>query len=666
MIYLKIEISTERKEKMKSVKLISVILLLCLLIPSLFANSANSDFVQIAQPEINVIGGMTFTARAETKEALDGIISAKTKPACVIFNVTSDGKVADTARTTPYASLDEAVTALGGVIMPAFYITTEQEADALKAYLGDNDIDDAFVISADPSLVLNVRKKIKMSRGIIDFTDAYKDKASVTEEDLLAMRSKANESMATIVIIPSNIATRDTVKYITDRLVTVWINESSPLTSTAQAYKLITAGPHGVIADNTELLVKVATEYIKKNSVIRTPLNIGHRGIPSRAPENTVEGALLAYEQGADVIEIDIYLTKDNEIVIMHDANTGRTCDKDLTVESSTLAQLEELYVNKGFENNEKFKNCRIPTLQDFYEAFKDKDAQIFVEIKSTNQKIVDRLKEITDEYGMEDQISVITFHTSQIQRMKKKYPTMSVGYLTGNVTGNSGTGAEKVEKVLKHIQRFGTTYNPGYSGLTEDYVINANMRGITTWPWTFTDKNEYHKFFFAGFNGMTSNNAYFVEDFAKFVDCEQYEYILKPGEVHTVKASVTTYNRQTSPLFTDNSNRSRIIVLEGGENVEISGDQIRFKSDSGTFAYAVEYTHQITRQKTYTVYSQPVYLTVESESTQAPETSADTSSDTTDANASAPVAAIVAVPALGVAIVAVGVVLIVRSKKKN
>ena len=58
-------------------------------------------------------------------------------------------------------------------------------------------------------------------------------------------------------------------------------------------------------------------EYFSDDAMLRKTLVIGHRGIPSIAPENTVEGAIKAYENGADILEIDVYVTKDNEVVVM-------------------------------------------------------------------------------------------------------------------------------------------------------------------------------------------------------------------------------------------------------------------------------------------------------------------------------------------------------------
>ncbi len=88
---------------------------------------------------------------------------------------------------------------------------------------------------------------------------------------------------------------------------------------------------------------------------------IAHRGASFNAPENTLAAFRLAWQQGADGIEGDFYLTDDGEIVCLHDSDTGRTGDRKLSVGQSTLEQLRT--VDVGISKGEKFRGERIPTL---------------------------------------------------------------------------------------------------------------------------------------------------------------------------------------------------------------------------------------------------------------------------------------------------------------
>ena len=85
-------------------------------------------------------------------------------------------------------------------------------------------------MSGNPELVQIVRKKARMSRGVIDFTEKYKDKESVSKDDLMEIRGIVNSNMASVCVIPSNIANRVNVKFLYDRLVSVWVNAVNDLT----------------------------------------------------------------------------------------------------------------------------------------------------------------------------------------------------------------------------------------------------------------------------------------------------------------------------------------------------------------------------------------------------------------------------------------------------
>src|SRR5664279_5072772 len=97
-------------------------------------------------------------------------------------------------------------------------------------------------------------------------------------------------------------------------------------------------------------------------------LVFGHRGARAYAPMNTLPSFELALAQGADGIELDVRLTRDSEMIIMHDADIDSTTDRHGAVRDFTLAELQALDAGAWF--NESFKGTRIPTLDQVFEAF--------------------------------------------------------------------------------------------------------------------------------------------------------------------------------------------------------------------------------------------------------------------------------------------------------
>jgi len=111
----------------------------------------------------------------------------------------------------------------------------------------------------------------------------------------------------------------------------------------------------------------------------RTPLIVGHRGASRDAPENTLASFLLAFAQGADGIEADFRLSRDGQVVCIHDATTARTAGVDVTVADATLNELKLLDVGSWF--GPQWAGEKIPTLDEVL-AIVPPGKSIFIEVK--------------------------------------------------------------------------------------------------------------------------------------------------------------------------------------------------------------------------------------------------------------------------------------------
>lgn len=106
------------------------------------------------------------------------------------------------------------------------------------------------------------------------------------------------------------------------------------------------------------------------------PINLAHRGASARAPENTLEAFRLAMEGGAGGLELDLHVTRDGEVVVIHDATVDRTTDGSGPVADMSLEELRRLDAGYRFSPNEgqtfpyRGRGVRIPTLAEVYEEF--------------------------------------------------------------------------------------------------------------------------------------------------------------------------------------------------------------------------------------------------------------------------------------------------------
>ncbi len=129
--------------------------------------------------------------------------------------------------------------------------------------------------------------------------------------------------------------TPELMDYLQRRLLTIWVEHDGESTMAS----LLTTGAHGLVTENTDELADLMGMFAP-NSLIRKPLIIGHRGVPSLLPENTLESAVKALELGVDGNEYDVYLSADNHVVVMHDTTVDRTTDGSGNVEEMTLDEL--------------------------------------------------------------------------------------------------------------------------------------------------------------------------------------------------------------------------------------------------------------------------------------------------------------------------------------
>ena len=137
------------------------------------------------------------------------------------------------------------------------------------------------------------------------------------------------------------------------------------------------------------------------------PLIIAHRGESYDAPENTLASINLAWQRGAEAVEIDVHLSKDNNVIVIHDASTKRVSGKSGRIKNLTLDEIKNLDV--GSWKNEKYKNEKIPTLEEVLKTIPP-NKKLIIEIKS-GVKILPFLKiEIKRANLKPNQIEIISF----------------------------------------------------------------------------------------------------------------------------------------------------------------------------------------------------------------------------------------------------------------
>lgn len=207
------------------------------------------------------------------------------------------------------------------------------------------------------------------------------------------------------------------------------------------------------------------------------PRIVAHRGNSSVAPENTLAAIQSAIDVGADMVEIDVYPTKDGEIVLLHDGTLDRTTNGTGSVSNYTLAELKEL--DAGSWKSLRYRGEKIPTLREALELAKDK-IRVVIELKTTGQER--KVLEIIDELGMRDQVAIISFHTTAVRTFRQIAPDIPAAILIG-----SASSYAQIENIAKQANT--TILDLSYSLIDKDSAVYFIERGYSLWAWTVNNE---------------------------------------------------------------------------------------------------------------------------------------------------------------------------------
>lgn len=229
---------------------------------------------------------------------------------------------------------------------------------------------------------------------------------------------------------------------------------------------------------------------------------IAHRGASHLAPENTMASVMLGWEKGADV-EVDVYLSSDNQIVAIHDSTTKRTAGPELKVAETTSSELRKLDV--GSFKSEKFAGEKIPFLADIVQTIPAK-RKLYVEIKC-GKEILPFLQKLIVDSGKTSQIVVIGFDLETVTESKKLIPVPTY-WLKGTAKN------EETEEWIPHDPELVQVAKENgldgvdvhYAGVTKELVDAATSSGQKLYVWTVDDPTEAVRLARLGVAGITTN----------------------------------------------------------------------------------------------------------------------------------------------------------------
>lgn len=228
------------------------------------------------------------------------------------------------------------------------------------------------------------------------------------------------------------------------------------------------------------------------------PLVIAHRGASGYAPENTFAAFQLAVEQGADMVELDVHLSRDGEVVVIHDDRLERTTDGHGLVGAATLAELRRL--DAGAWRDARFAGQRIPTLDEVL-AWARGRTRLAIEIKNGPNfyvRIEEKVAALLDRHAMLDQALVISFDHHALRRLRQIEPRITTGVLYA---------ARPIDPVALASTSGATVLEPHWSYVTAEDVQVAHAAGLRLAAWATSDPEVLRRLIACGVDGIATDH---------------------------------------------------------------------------------------------------------------------------------------------------------------
>ncbi|PJB59121.1 MAG: glycerophosphodiester phosphodiesterase [Bacteroidetes bacterium CG_4_9_14_3_um_filter_41_19] len=252
---------------------------------------------------------------------------------------------------------------------------------------------------------------------------------------------------------------------------------------------------------------------------------IAHRGESFDAPENTLASIQLAWQKEVKTVEIDVRMTIDNQIVVIHDPDTFRISGKKLVVKRSTLHELKQL--DFGSHKHPKWADERIPTLREVLSTVPP-EGKLIIEIKS-NTHILDRLKQELSQSGLESaQIELIAFDVQILKKAKQLMPEYKMLWLLElDYSRPQQLLWTEKKKIINKVKRFHLDGVDVWAGqaMNCDFISAFKDAGLLIYAWTVNDPEKAGWLLQNGIDGITTDKAGWMTE--ELVKKQQFEVIL-------------------------------------------------------------------------------------------------------------------------------------------
>jgi len=245
------------------------------------------------------------------------------------------------------------------------------------------------------------------------------------------------------------------------------------------------------------------------------PLVIAHQGGDGIWPGDTLYAFENAVEIGADVLEMDAHITKEGQIVMMHDETVDGTTDGTGLIYDLTLDELKHLDAAYKWSTDDgktfpyRGQGIQVPTLEELFREIPQ--MRYLIEIKLTENPIDEPLCDLIRQYNMQDKVMVASFHDEAMQNFRASCPEIATSASRTEVRNFVLLGKVFLSGFLApHYQSIQPPFDPKESMnipiMTERFIREAHAKNIKVEPWTVDDPELMKQYIEWGVDGIITD----------------------------------------------------------------------------------------------------------------------------------------------------------------
>ena len=464
----------------------------------------STDVKNVYEPETGIISAPTVIQTIDSDARLNALNAAGERTQVARFALADKNlnvRVGEKSYT-----LDEILAKCGTAVLPMFVTSDQETAAAFSDHvLLSNTLD--VILASDNVEALKAAWAI--NKGGVRY--AYLAGA-VSETNTVAKISRdAHTACATIAVVePNGQMNREAAEYLQLRALSVWM-DSMQGTDEQGVYAAVDCGANGVTVDDFTTAYRLY-EKVTKPTNIRKTFIVGHRGLPTAAPENSKEGYEEALKAGADAIECDTQITSDGVLVSNHNGSVDgyTTAGASGAISSFTWDQLSKFTLNPVG----KYTTSQFCKMEWYFQILKDNPKAVgFVELKDYNDNVVKKTVELMESMGVQDQVVFICFGDSGLISAKKYAPYAATARLASGVYNSAASVNGNLFTIMKTIGLTASSPDYGSGDITRQLIEAGRHRGIIFQTWTVNALRDIRAQHRIGVDCVTTDYANYSND---------------------------------------------------------------------------------------------------------------------------------------------------------